>query len=343
MKTKMKNLMKNNNMQSNKVWSVTAQLIVLSLFLVLSQLTLAKDRIQYHVQNFDGSTLKVINEQGVVSQSYQYAPFGQQLQYKKPSNLKNPNAFVGGVQDADDLVYLKQRHYNPVLGRFYQPDPVTFIMKGHGQTNRYQYGWNDTYTFSDPQGTSVEKDFNVWRPWVFGTIVHNVFAYQLDSSSSDWEGKVSWTAWGIGFKPDGVESSYLHSSGMNLVELKPISYLYDKTLYNSALEQLRTYKLVAGINFYGQINTNGNLPSTVQDFRMPYLDGYWYTIRYDTTSAPINGLVFYTKERGDKLTPNEKLKYSSAAAITLGVIGALNYASRGKIPSKGVPPLIPAY
>lgn len=152
MKTKMKNLIKNNNMQSNKIWLITVQLIVLSLFLVLSQLTLAKDRIQYHVQNFDGSTLKVINEQGVVSQSYQYAPFGQQLQYKKPSNLKNPNAFVGGVQDAGDLVYLKARHYNPVLGRFYQPDPVTYIMKGHGQTNRYQYGWNDSYSFRDPDG-----------------------------------------------------------------------------------------------------------------------------------------------------------------------------------------------
>jgi len=155
MKTKMKDLMKNNNMQSNKIWLITVQLIVLSLFLVLSQLTLAKDRIQYHVQNFDGSTLKVINEQGVVSQSYQYAPFGQQLQYKKPSNLKNPNAFVGGVQDADDLVYLKQRHYNPVLGRFYQPDPVTFLEKGHGQTNRYQYGWNDSYSFKDPNGTEA--------------------------------------------------------------------------------------------------------------------------------------------------------------------------------------------
>ena len=55
--------MKNNNMQPNNIWFITAQLIVFSLFLVLSQLTLAKDRIQYHVQNFDGSTLNVINEQ----------------------------------------------------------------------------------------------------------------------------------------------------------------------------------------------------------------------------------------------------------------------------------------
>ncbi|MDC4466238.1 RHS repeat domain-containing protein [Acinetobacter sp. UC24323] len=144
--------MKNNDMYSKKIWSSAIQLVLLSLILLLSQLTLAKDRIQYHIQNFDGSTLKVINEQGIVSQSYQYAPFGQQLQLKKPSNLKNPQAFVGGVQDANDLVYLKQRHYNPVLGRFYQPDPVTFISGGHGQINRYHYGVNDPFTYSDKNG-----------------------------------------------------------------------------------------------------------------------------------------------------------------------------------------------
>nr|WP_228144365.1 RHS repeat-associated core domain-containing protein [Acinetobacter genomosp. 33YU] len=151
--------MKNNDMYSKKIWSSAVQLVLLSLILLLSQLTLAKDRIQYHIQNFDGSTLKVINEQGIVSQSYQYAPFGQQLQLKKPNNLKNPQAFVGGVQDANDLVYLKQRHYNPILGRFYQPDPVTFISGGHGQTNRYQYGWNDSYTFSDSSGATVTEAF----------------------------------------------------------------------------------------------------------------------------------------------------------------------------------------
>ena len=140
--------------------------MLLSLVLLLSQLTLAKDRIQYHVQNFDGSTLKVINDQGVVSQSYQYAPFGQQLQYKKPSNLKNPNAFVGGIQDTGDLVYLKARHYNPVLGRFYQPDPVTFLKNGDGQLNRYQYGWNDSYSFKDPSGQAAQLAFIPLVLWI---------------------------------------------------------------------------------------------------------------------------------------------------------------------------------
>lgn len=335
--------MNNNKISLDKTWLYLIQLIVLCAAILLSPFSSAKDRIQYHVQNFDGSTLKVINEQGIVTQSYQYAPFGQQLQLKKPSNLKNPNAFVGGVQDAGDLVYLKQRHYNPVLGRFYQPDPITFLSKGHGQTNRYQYGWNDTYTYKDPKGTSVESEPNVWMPWVFGTIVHNIFAYQLDSSSSNWEGKVTWSAWGLNFKPDGVNSSIFNSSNMDLVELKPISYLYNSSLHNKATEQLRVYKLVAEVNFYGNINIGGNLPNTVQSFKMPYLDGYWYTIRYNTSSTAMDGFVYYSKERGNKLTLDERLKYSSAAAITLGTIGLLNYAGKGKIPTKGIPFPVPAH
>lgn len=157
---------KNINTALQNTWLSIAYIIILSFLLLISQLGFAKDRIQYHVQNFDGSTLKVINEQGVVSQSYQYAPFGQQLQLKKPTNLKNPRAFVGGVQDANDLVYLKQRHYNPVLGRFYQPDPIGFITKGDTQINRYHYGGNDSYTFSDPSGLCY-MDLNcngMWGP-----------------------------------------------------------------------------------------------------------------------------------------------------------------------------------
>lgn len=99
------------------------------------------------------------------------------------------------------MVYLKARYYNPVPGRFYQPDQVTFIMKGHGQTNRYQYGWNDAYTFSDSLGTSVElMGDKVTRAVFFGTIVHSIFAAQLNLAS-DCNGSVTFTYWGLGFEP----------------------------------------------------------------------------------------------------------------------------------------------
>lgn len=336
---------KNINTALQNTWLSTVYLIVLSLVLLVSQLGFAKDRIQYHVQNFDGSTLKVINEQGLVSQSYQYAPFGQQLQLKKPSNLKNPRAFVGGVQDANDLVYLKQRHYNPVLGRFYQPDPITFISGGHGQTNRYQYGWNDTFTFKDTKGTVVESEPNVFMPWVFGTIVHNVFAYQLDNNGQNWNGSVVYSAWGLNFKPDGAQYSTF-STDYNIVELKPISYKYNNSLQNKALDQLSVYKLTAEITLGSNLEAPfsslkrvniGGSPS-LSSFKMPYLDGYWYTVRYDLSTAQTNGIIYYSKERGNQMTSSEKLKYSSAAAITIGAIGLLNLGSGGKAPMR-----IPAY
>jgi len=42
------------------------------------------------------------------------------------------------------------------------------------------------------------------------------------------------------------------------------------------------------------------------------------------------------------LVYNERQKYSSAA-ITLGAIGLLNYAGKGKIPTKGIPFPVPAH
>lgn len=339
--------MKNNTgISMLKARLYTLQLVILSFIILLSQSVFAKDRIQYHVQNFDGSTIKVINDEGITTQSYQYSPFGQQLQLKKPSNLKNPNGFVGGVQDANDLVYLKQRHYNPVLGRFYQPDPVTFISGGHGQTNRYQYGWNDTFTFRDPKGTSVEAEPNVWMPWVFGTIVHNVFAYQIESLGQNWNGSVVYSVWGLNFKPDAAQYS-LASIDYNLLELKPISYKYNNTLHSKALNQLSNYKLTAEITLGSnldaplsalkKVNIGGN-PS-LASFKMPYLDGYWYTVRYDLSAAKTEGLIYYTKERGNPMTPSEKLQFGTAAAITAGAIGLLKLSPTGnRIPMK-----IPAF
>lgn len=211
---------KNINTALQNTWLSTVYLIVLSLVLLVSQLGFAKDRIQYHIQNFDGSTLKVINEQGLVSQSYQYAPFGQQLQLKKPSNLKNPRAFVGGVQDANDLVYLKQRHYNPVLGRFYQPDPVTFISGGNGQTNRYQYGWNDTYTFKDPNGDiPVALPFFVLGVWILDNFRSDAYQPEINTLPS-----------GIG---DNLLLAYSGATLINSAKLASLG-LKDYTYYQVA-------------------------------------------------------------------------------------------------------------
>ena len=57
------------------------------------------------------------------------------------------------VNDADTgLVYMQQRYYDPVAGRFLSVDPVTTDAKTGGHFNRYQYGENNPYKFKDPDG-----------------------------------------------------------------------------------------------------------------------------------------------------------------------------------------------
>lgn len=132
--------------------SLLVLFLLVALIFALIQTSHAKDRIRYHINGPDGSTLRVVDAKGIAVESYRYAPFGEQLTSKRPHNLHGQQGFVGGIHESNDLVYLKHRYYNPRIGRFYQPDPVTFLSGGMGQINRYQYGWNDPLTFKDPSG-----------------------------------------------------------------------------------------------------------------------------------------------------------------------------------------------
>lgn len=329
-----------------KGWMNLALQYLLLLIIAISsiQFASAKDRIRYHIAGPDGSTLRTVDEQGITVAAYRYSPFGEQLQSKKPANLKDQVGFVGGIHEQPDLVYLKQRYYNPTIGRFYQPDPVTFLEKGAGQINRYQYGWNDPFRFKDSSGLSVEPepDTNVIMPWVFGTMVHGVFASQLNNSGQDWMGNVSYNIFGQTFKPDGVQTS-LFDINYNIVELKHISYRDNDYLYKQASHQLWTYKVVAEITmgrsldesqFFGlkKVSIGGNLP--VYSFTMPYIDGYWYNITFDLRTTVTNGLAYYSKERGNKMTTHERKQYTTVAAMTAAGAAAAVIASRGRV---GVP------
>jgi RHS repeat-associated protein len=61
--------------------------------------------------------------------------------------------FTGHVNDADTgLVYMQQRYYDPVAGRFLSVDPVVTDEKTGSSFNRYVYGNGNPYKFKDPDG-----------------------------------------------------------------------------------------------------------------------------------------------------------------------------------------------
>ncbi|MBK6469414.1 MAG: hypothetical protein IPF94_01430 [Betaproteobacteria bacterium] len=97
-----------------------------------------------------GSPVARTNGSGGVIERTRYEPYGATV-----AGSANPSSigFTGHVNDADTgLVYMQQRYYEPVAGRFLSVDQVTTDANDGSSFNRYVYGNNNPYKFTDPDG-----------------------------------------------------------------------------------------------------------------------------------------------------------------------------------------------
>jgi RHS repeat-associated protein len=103
-----------------------------------------------------GDTASITNAAGVVTDSYQYLPFGAVASHAGSSS--NPFTFTGmfGVRDDGSGLYnVRARHLDAALGRFTSEDAI-----GSTGTNPYTYGGNNPIDFIDING-------NAPTPWNF--------------------------------------------------------------------------------------------------------------------------------------------------------------------------------
>ena len=85
---------------------------------------------------------------GNVTAITRYTPYGET---SSGVYVQGPG-FTGHVTDAaTGLSYMQQRYYDPVLGRFLSVDPMAAGSSG-GNFNRYWYGNDNPYRFTDPDG-----------------------------------------------------------------------------------------------------------------------------------------------------------------------------------------------
>jgi RHS repeat-associated protein len=102
----------------------------------------------YHFDG-TGNTSQITNSSGNVVNSYAYLPFGEKSALA--SGVANPFTYNGqwGVRDeGSGLYFMRNRWYNPSLGRFQQTDPIG-LQSGF---NRYTYAGNSPVRFTDPLG-----------------------------------------------------------------------------------------------------------------------------------------------------------------------------------------------
>ncbi len=91
-----------------------------------------------------------------VLNSTRFEPYGAVAQGTKPGPATSLMGYTGHVQDPEtDLVYMQQRYYDPVAGRFLSVDPiVTDANTGKG-FGLYTYVDNNPYAKVDPDGRNA--------------------------------------------------------------------------------------------------------------------------------------------------------------------------------------------
>src|SRR5579884_1648043 len=95
-----------------------------------------------------GSTIGLVNAGGAIATSYGYEPFGATAASGAASS--DSHRFTGREQDPTGLYYLRNRYYNPMLGRFLSPDPIGIA----GGINLYAYTFDDPMSWVDRLGLS---------------------------------------------------------------------------------------------------------------------------------------------------------------------------------------------
>lgn len=156
----MNNSMKLNTPHSPIVLTGWRALLLTALLFIGSQAFAAQSITFYH-NDILGSPVATTDENGNICWREDYQPYGDKLKNNdayEPSTAgcgldDNQRGYTGHVFDKDiGLTYMQARYYDPVVGRFMGVDPVGVRLDNQVSFNRYAYGNNNPYKYTDPDG-----------------------------------------------------------------------------------------------------------------------------------------------------------------------------------------------
>ena len=90
------------------------------------------------------------NENGQITDSYNYDAFGANTEHQGTSN--NKYQYAGEQKDSTGNYYLRARYYNPNIGRFTQMDTFVGLNSMPITLNKYIYANAALTMFVDPSG-----------------------------------------------------------------------------------------------------------------------------------------------------------------------------------------------
>jgi RHS repeat-associated protein len=111
----------------------------------------ADGTVLYYVSDDPGNVVGLVNASNQEVARYRYDPFGA-VEYSSDPTLQ-PLGYHGAYRDAENLVYLRNRWYDPELQRFLSEDPIGLA----GGINRYSFVGNGPMDGRDPSGLCPEQ------------------------------------------------------------------------------------------------------------------------------------------------------------------------------------------
>ena len=117
------------------------------------------------------ASVKVVSDQnGVPYRQSTYQPFGEINEVVDQTfTPEHDKSYIGERFDPETgLIYLNARYYDPVIGRFIQPDWWNPADPAVG-TNRYAYSLNDPINKSDPSGHAYRGHYGAFPLFQYDT------------------------------------------------------------------------------------------------------------------------------------------------------------------------------
>jgi RHS repeat-associated protein len=115
----------------------------------------------YFHTNEIGSTTAVTDANGQVVERYKYGLYGMPTLMDAAGNVI-PGSTIGNnilfqgreYEPETNFYYFRARHYDPIMGRFLQTDPMGY----RDSMNLYQAFWMNPINFTDPFGLKITED-----------------------------------------------------------------------------------------------------------------------------------------------------------------------------------------
>lgn len=133
--------------------------------------TLGLDRISQHNDPSDPSfylydspgrsVTGLADASGTLVNTYKYDAFGERV--TRSENIENIYTYNGEQNDPETgLIYLRNRYYDPHIGRFLTPDPLQGLLDSPQSLNPYSFVENNPINFIDPLGLASWKQ-RLWE------------------------------------------------------------------------------------------------------------------------------------------------------------------------------------